>query len=233
MAALSFTWNGVSSNTKHIRLQSRTPIIIPEERVEHVTIPGRDGELTLTEGNDVRNSYFQNLSLIIDDPQYIGEAERWLTGEGWITFNDTEPNIKQRARFMGAVTFTKHSHNLSYYTAEAQVYCEPAKRSTTETDITVTSSGASITNPGNKAAKPLLAITGSGAVSITIGGNTLVIPECESGWVADCENQWILDNGVPQMNAWTGAFPVIPTGTSTIAFTGSITKIVITPQWRY
>lgn len=231
--ALSFTWNGVNCTTKHIRLQSRTPIINPEERVEHITIPGRDGELTMTEGTDVRNSYFQNMTLIIDDKQYIQEAENWLSGEGWITFNDTEPNVKQKARFEGAVTFEKHSRNLGYYTAEVQVYCDPEKRSTTETDITVTSSGASLTNPGTLPAKPLLKITGSGAVSITIDGKTLVIPECESGWVADCKNQWILESGIPQMNAWTGEFPEIPTGSSTITFTGSVTKIEITPQWRW
>ena len=74
---------------------------------------------------------------------------------------------------------------------------------------------------------------GSGEVSIQIDGKTLVIPSLTSGWTADCANRWICLNGTPQWNAWTGDFPQIPVGTSSILFTGSITKLTITPHWRY
>ena len=102
-----------------------------------------------------------------------------------------------------------------------------------ETDIEVTSSGATLTNPGTLPAFPEIQMEGSGAVSIQIDGKTLVIPSLTSGWTADCANRWICQNGTPQWNAWTGDFPQIPVGTSTILFTGSITKLTITPHWRY
>ena len=232
MALLYFIWKGTNSNTKHIRVQAKAPIIRPEERVEHVTIPGRAGELTQVEGEHIYNSYIQTLTLIVDGKANVPAAEAWLTGEGMVTF-DTQPTLQQRARIINAVTFSKHSHNLDYWVGDVQFYCEPIKHAVSESAINVTSSGTSITNPGNLPAFPLLKVTGSGAVSIACGGKTIVIPSLTSGWVIDCENKWILASGVPQYNAYTGDFPVIPVGTSTMTFTGSITKIEVTPNWRY
>ena len=232
MALLYFKWKGTNSNTKHIRVQAKAPIIRPEERVEHVTIPGRAGELTQVEGEHIYNSYIQTLTLIVDGKTNVPAAEEWLTGEGYVTF-DTQPTLQQRARIINAVTFSKHSHNLDYWVGDVQFYCEPIKGLIAEENIEVTSSGTSLSNPGNMVALPLMEVTGSGAVSISCGGKTIVIPDLTSGWVIDCENRWILENGVQQFNAWTGDFPRIPTGTSTFLFTGSISKIKITPRWRY
>lgn len=233
MADRYFIWNGVNSSGMHIIMNDRAPIIRPEERVNHITIPGRMGELTQVEGDDVFNSYIQTLAMTVQGKANVPAAENWLRGEGVVTF-DTQPDLQQKARVINAVTFQRHSRNADYYTGDVQFYCEPVKRLIDEESIEVTSSGTTLTNPGMLKALPLMEITGSGAVSITINGTTLIIPECESGWVADCENKWILDDGVPQFGAWQGEFPDIPAvGSSTITFTGSITKIKITPRWRY
>ena len=232
MALLYFIWNGTNSNTKHIRVQAKAPIIRPEERVEHVTIPGRAGELTQVEGEHIYNSYIQTLTLIVDGKANVPAAEEWLTGEGYVTF-DTQPTLQQRARIINAVTFSKHSHNLDYWVGDVQFYCEPVKGLIAEEDIEVTTSGETLTNPGTLPAFPEIQMEGSGAVSIQIDGKTLVIPSLTSGWTADCANRWICLNGTPQWNAWTGDFPQIPVGTSSILFTGSITKLTITPHWRY
>lgn len=227
-----FKWNGVNSNTKHIRVNNRVPIVRPEERVEHVTIPGRAGELTQMEGEDIYNSYIQTVNLEVIGAANVPAAEAWLKGSGVVTF-DCQPTLQQNARIINAVTFQKVSRNLDIWSADVQFYCEPVKGLIAETDIEVTSSGATLTNPGTLPAFPEIQMEGSGAVSIQIDGKTLVIPSLTSGWTADCANRWICQNGTPQWNAWTGDFPQIPVGTSTILFTGSITKLTITPHWRY
>ena len=227
-----FKWNGVNSNTKHIRVNNRVPIVRPEERVEHVTIPGRAGELTQVEGEDIYNSYIQTVNLEVIGAANVPAAEAWLKGAGVVTF-DCQPTLQQNARIINAVTFQKVSRNLDIWSADVQFYCEPVKSLIAETDIEVTSSGATLTNPGTLPAFPEIQMEGSGAVSIQIDGKTLVIPSLTSGWTADCANRWICQNGTPQWNAWTGDFPQIPVGTSTILFTGSITKLTITPHWRY
>jgi len=229
---LFFTWKGTRSDAMHILYNERTPIIRPEERVNHITIPGRAGELTQVEGENIFNSYIQTKTITVEGKENVQAAETWLKGSGAVSF-DCQPELQQQARVINAVTFQRHSKNANFYTGEVQFYCEPIKRLRAEEDITVTASGTALDNPGTLPAFPEIRIEGSGAVSVSIGGKTMIIPECVRGWTADSENQWILENGVPQMNAWRGEFPQIPTGESTILFTGNITKLTITPRWRY
>lgn len=227
-----FIWNGTRSDAMHIFYNERTPVIRPEERVEHIVIPGRTGELTQVEGENIFNSYIQTIALTVDGLENVPAVEAWLRGDGYVTF-DTQPELKQRARIINAVTFQRHSKNANYYTGEVQFYCDPVKGLLAEDDIEVTASGTTLTNPGTLPAFPEIQIEGSGVVSISIGGKTLIIPDCESGWVADCKNKWILDDGVPQFDAWQGEFPEIPVGESAILYTGNVTSVTITPHWRW
>ena len=227
-----FIWNGTDSRTKHIRVNNRVPIIRPEERVNHITIPGRAGELTQVEGEHIYNSYIQTVNLEVLGAANVPAAEVWLAGAGEVTF-DTQPALKQKARIINAVTFEKVSRNLDIWKADVQFYCEPFKSLNDEEDIEVTSSGTTLTNPGTLPALPEIQIEGSGAVSVSINGVTLIIPDLTSGWTADCANKWICQNGVPQFGAWQGSFPEIPVGESTLLYTGSVTAITITPHWRF
>lgn len=227
-----FIWNGTDSRTKHIRVNNRVPIIRPEERVNHITIPGRAGELTQVEGEHIYNSYIQTVNLEVLGAAYVPEAEVWLAGAGEVTF-DTQATLKQKARIINAVTFEKVSRNLDIWKADVQFYCEPFKSLNDEEDIEVTESGDTLENPGTLPALPEIQIEGSGAVSISINGVTLIIPDLTSGWTADCANKWICQNGVPQFGAWQGSFPEIPVGESTLLYTGNVTAITITPHWRF
>ncbi len=114
-----------------------------------------------------------------------------------------------------------------------QFYCSPIKRNPAEEDIEITSSGATVTNPGDMTAFPLIEVIGNGAVTVSAGGNVLTIPELTSGWVIDSENGWILNGTTPLMGVCSGKFPVLKTGDTTVAFTGSVTQLVITPRFRY
>ena len=227
----SFTWNGTNCRNKGIRLQSMPEIIRPEERTDHVVIPGRSGEMTLTEGENIFNSYIQIIPLIVDNFSDVKAAENWLKGDGYVTFS-CEPTKKQHARIINAVNFKKHSKNSSWWEAEVQFYCDPIKHAVTEEAIEVTTSGATVTNAGDLRGYPRIAITGSGIVTVASGGATLTLPACVDGWVIDCENEWILSGNTPQMNACSGDFPIFNPGENVVTFTGA-TKLTITPNWRY
>ena len=231
MAALYFIWKGVDSQVMNIRVLDRIQIVKPEERIEHVTIPGRSGDLTLTEGENVFQSYIQTVNISVNGLANMRAAETWLSGAGTITFYN-QPTLFQNARVIGAVTFEKHSRNMDAWTAEVQFYCEPVKHLITEPTIDLDESGAEVVNPGDFAAKPLITIHGSGLVTVSIGTKTITIPEALDGMVIDCENEWVTVNGLPQMNAFSGQFPQIPTGESVVLFTGA-TGVTIEPRWNY
>ena len=232
MAIHYFTWNGTDSRNKHIRVPNRIPIIKPEERVQQVVIPGRSGDLTETEGEDIYNSYIQTVDISVDGLANVHDAEAWLKGAGKVTF-DCQPTMEQEARIIGSVNLERHSRNVDRWKGTVQFYCSPTKRSTTEQTVTVTTSGTALNNPGDMTAFPLITITGSGLITVGCGGNILTIPECVSGWKIDSENQWILQGTTPQEKACSGAFPILKKGANTVTFTGSITKLEIVPRFRY
>lgn len=231
MAIPYFIWNDTDSRSMHLRC-NRIPIIRPEERVQHVTIPGRPGELTQTEGANIYNSYIQTASISVDGAEYVSPAETWLSGDGYVTFH-AQPTLKQKARIINAVTFERHSRNVDSWHADVQFYCEPYKRLTSETPVTVTESGSTITNDSAFEALPKLTIVGSGNITITMGGHVLTLPGVEDGCVVDSEMEWVTVNGIPQANAWSGEFPTISTGENTILFTGNVTSIEIEQRYRY
>ena len=233
MALHFFQFNGTDSREMHIRVPDRIPIIRPEERVEHVIIPGRSGELTQTQGDDIYNSYIQTVRITVLGRQYIPQVVAWLRGEGWVTF-DSQPTRKQMARVINAITFEQHSRNLDLWHGDVQFYCDPVKRNVSESSsIIITESGAQLSNPGNMRALPLITVVGSGRVTIRMGGKSLVIPELTSGWVVDSENKWILNNNKPVANSWSGSCPELAVGNNTVQWTGSITQLTITPRFRY
>ena len=227
-----FKWNGVSSTTKGIMLQEMPVIIRPEERINHVTIPGRAGELTLTEGDDIYNSYIQTIHMAIDSENDVKAAEQWLRGSGYVEFC-SQSGKRQQARVINSLEFRKHSKNSAWWEGDVQFYCHPLKEDATATPTEVTSSGTTVSNPGDVVSRPLITVTGSGNVTITIGGKTISITGMESGWKVDSDLQWILEGNTPQQGVYTGEFPVFNPGNNTVAWTGSITKLTIDGRWRY
>ena len=227
-----FIWKNINCLNMHTHLRTAPSIIRPEERTEQITIPGRSGQLTLTEGEDVFESYIQTVNLTVIGAEHVREVEKWLAGAGEVTFSP-QPNLKQNARVIGAVTLERISRNMDRWSGDVQFYCDPIKHLRESQDITLTEYGAAIMNPGDLAAKPMITITGSGAVTLRIGGNVLNIPECENGWMVDSLNEWIIADGVPIENACSGTFPVIPTGESIIQWTGNVTSLTISPEWRF
>ena len=226
-----FMWNGVRSDEMDIILNEAPQVIKPEERIQHVTIPGRTGEVTLTEGEDIYQSYIQTLSIAVRGAANVPAAENWLKGAGVLTLS-SQPGLEQAARVIGAVTMGKHSRNLDWWEGDVQFYCEPFKHAIGEQDIEITESGTEVSNPGELPAFPLIEVTGSGNVTIYCGARTLIIPNCVSGWVIDSENEWILDGGVPVMGACSGEFPVFQPGENMVTFTGA-TSLTVTPRFRY
>ena len=228
----SFTWNGVSSTSEGIRLREMPQIVRPEERVNHIVIPGRSGELTETEGTDIYNSYIQTVPIAVDSLAHVKDIEWWLRGDGYVTFCN-ESNRKQRARVINAVTFQKHSKNSSWYEAEVQFYCDPLKEALTESSIEITSSGGTITNPGDVESRPLITIIGSGDITIRINDRALVLEGVVSGWKVDSDLEWVIDGTTPLSGVCSGDFPRIRTGESAVQWTGNVTKLIILPRWRY
>lgn len=221
-----FVWKGIDCRSLGVKLAAPVPIVRPEERVQHIEIPGRSGDLTLIEGEGIYNSYIQTASILVRGGMRIREIYDWLRGSGYVTFSG-EPDRKQAARIIGAVTLEKQARNLDWYAGEVQFYCQPLKELLSDDPVTITSSGATVYNRGATNAWPKImasTIGGGGAPQITINGET-VMPAAvyarDVVFVFDCETCTITyeDGGQTFHPESAGTFPVLKPGANVV--TGS------------
>ena len=218
-----FIWNGVDCRSMGVVMRSPAPIIRAEERVNHVQIPGRAGDLTETEGENIYNSYIHTVSISVHGGYRVREIFRWLRGSGYITFSG-EPDRKQAARVIGAITLDKHSYNLDWWEGEAQFYCQPFKQLLNEAKVTITSSGSTVRNNGDVSCRPMWKVTvasGKTSISLAAGGNTIAVTGLTGGsviWI-DSDVMEILNSDKTQLltKNSSGDFPELAVGNNTVS----------------
>ena len=94
MAQSFFIWNGIDCRSRGVYLRGPAPIVRPEERVKHVTIPGRSGDVTETEGENIYNSYIQTVSFSAIGGFRLREIYKWLRGAGYVTFSGEPDKVE-------------------------------------------------------------------------------------------------------------------------------------------
>ena len=229
-----FIWNGIDCRSMGVLMQGPAPIVRPEERVNHVQIPGRSGDLTETEGEYVYNSYIQTVTIMVKGGYRVRDVYRWLRGAGYVTFSG-EPDKRQAARIIGAVTLNKHSYNLDWWVGEVQFYCQPLKELLTDSTETVSTSGGTVRNNGDVYSRPMYKITPSGtSVMLSVGYTpegasagtvtSLVIAGTTSGtviWVdSDTMEVWNAAKTELLTADSAGDFPQLGPGDNTIQGSG-------------
>lgn len=221
-----FIWNGADCRSKGIILRGPVPIVRPEERVKHVEIPGRDGDVTETEGENIFNSYIQTAEISVRGGFRVREIFKWLRGSGYVTFSG-EPDRKQAARIIGAITLNKVSRNMDHWAGEVQFYCQPLKEKLNDNTVTITSSGSTVRNNGDVACKPIITATASGTTMIiNIKGRSLTLTGATSGHVYKIDTDMMEISDMTPFPAVvvtknsSGKFPVLQPGSNAVAGSG-------------
>ena len=234
MAQSFFIWNGVDCRSKGVTMKSPAPIIRPEERVRHVQIPGRSGDLTETEGEEIYNPYIQTIPISVKGGYRVREIYRWLRGSGYVTFSG-EPDRRQAARIIGAVTLNRHSRNLDKWEGEVQFYCQPLKELMQTETVEITSAG-SVINRGDVTSRPVIRaeLTGSN-VTVTIGGKSFTVTGVSGDVIeidSDAEEVLNYNETTLYTNKSTGKFPVLAPGNNAVQGSGW-SKLTFDRRERY
>ena len=230
MAQSFFIWNGKDSRRMGIIKRGPSPIIRPEERVKHIEIPGRSGDLTQTEGENIYNSYIQTATISVKGGFRVRDVYKWLRGSGYVTF-DCEPDRRQKARIIGAITLDKVSRNMDHWAGEVQFYCQPLKELLAEEKVTITAHGQTAFNAGDVTSRPMFkvvasayaltfALTGNG----TQGQNAIGVSGLTSGqviWI-DSETMEVMNEARTELLTADsmGVFPVMVPGENLITGIG-------------
>ena len=218
-----FVWNNIDSRTMGLISKAHAPIVRPEERVQHVSIPGRSGDLTELEGNDIYNSYIQTVSFSVQGAANVNAVFKWLRGDGYVTFSG-EPDRRQKARVIGAITLERVSRNLDTWRGTAQFYCQPLKERQYSIAETLTAAGT-VRNAGDVDAFPVIIATpalGATDMAVTVNGKTLTISNVSGAVRIDSGAQEVSNEARTELltQETGGPFPVLAVGDNTVGGSG-------------
>ena len=204
-----FIFNGRDCREMGVRLTSTMPIIRPEERVEHIQIPGRAGDLTRTEGDDVYNSYIQTATISVPENVNVRHVYDWLRGSGYL-ITSSEPDRRQMARVIGAITLKGTVKN------NGDVVCHPL--------IQATASAAT------------MVISTSWTEGSSTGHSSITVTGLESDqviWI-DSDTMEVMNEGRSTLltSFTNGAFPRLRPGDNSVGGSGW-SKLVIQKRERY
>jgi phage-related protein len=239
MSDLSFTWNGVSSDSMGVCVTRLPARFSAAQRVTTQVVTGRDGVLTIDDGALNEETMLCECYLPYEQGVTVAELDaikKWLRGSGWWTQSDA-PGRRFRARITDAISFSAWVPGFSDRLFGITLYAEPYEYVSPEPDdITVTSSGTRITNPGTAPSAPKITIYAHGDFTVSVGACYMEFEGISGGIIVDSE---LLDclslNGAQLLNSHVTLddFPKLASGASYVSWTGSVTSVVITPRWRY
>lgn len=230
------TWAGVAlSGVCNAIIEAPPETNRPERKVDRYDVPGRNGAIIIPQyaWENVERSY--DLDVYGDYNDATEALMAWLYApEGYQRLEDSFDADVYRRAYVSEGTRIRNLVNTDGR-CTVEFNCDPRRfLKSGETEIVYNSqTELTIENPTKFAAWPLIQIVnGSGAASITIGGNTITINEITNGMTLDCETMQAY-NGTENLNGVvSGDFPVIPpNATNTITLTGGIVVMTITPRW--
>ena len=227
-----FIWNGVDCRNYGIHVSEQPPITIPQERSTQTNVPGRSGSLTTLEGEDVYDDLVLTAECFISDPAQIPAIAGWLKGSGTVTFANRLGG-HYNARIANQIPFEKVLKGNPHCTFAVNFRCYPFWYQDGVSNITVTTSGSTITNPGSVYAEPVITVYGSGTITLMVGTTIVELENISGSITVDSVVQEAYKGQTLMNDHMSGDFPILRPGMNAISWSGSVTRVVIQPNWRY
>ena len=227
-----FIWNGVDCRTYGIHVSEQPPITLPAERSTQTNVPGRSGSLTTLEGDDVYDDLLLTATCFITDTGRIGDIGRWLKGGGTVVFAN-RPGGHYKARIANQIPFEKILRGNPHCSFSVNFRCYPFWYQDDVEDVTVTAPATVLNNPGSVYAEPVLAVYGNGDITLMIGQQLVELEGISGSIVIDSVLKEAYKESELQNDSMSGEFPVLRPGGNAISWTGDVSRIVVTPNWRY
>lgn len=232
---MSLTFNGTNGNSLGCIVEHYPDRSFPERLVESVRVPGRNGNLTRKQGyGNVALSYDVYFSGETVGMQSVADAvAAWLLSPaGYCRLEDSyDPDVFRMAQYIGPVDVRNYVNKFGRVTLSFDAM--PQRWLKTGETATAYADGDTITNPTTETALPIIQLTGSGDVTLSLGGASLEIAGLDGDMTIDCEAQDCYD-GPTNLNGIVtrvNGFPSLQPGANTLGVSGTVTALTITPRW--
>lgn len=229
-----FVYDNIDSRTYGVYISGSGVFNAPERNVEFISVPGRNGDLI---GNEKR---FENITVTY--PAYLyanfktniqSFRNAMLSKTSYCRLTDSYHTDEYRKAIYTGDFEASPTKMLSAAEFDISFYCKPQRFLTSgESTTTITTSGTTITNPTLYPSQPQITVTGYG--DMYIGSQKITIANQYASVVIDSEigDCWSgLNNANPYVTFQTDDFPVLESGSNSITFDGTITKVEIVPRW--
>lgn len=250
----TFTFNGVNSAAKGLRIRAQQTFNAPKYDNRTITVPGRDGLLMQPNGRfenlTVAYEVFLVASDLADMRTKVAAVESWLLSapEGYHELTDTyNTGMLRRATFYGPLDVGVTLKKLGTATLSFSCYPFRFDAATYSTASTV-ASGGTLTNPYAFASKPIISLTHSGnttgektfTIANDTGTKTWTVNFGETGAytvVIDSENMTVTKVAGNTKTNYSAnlagdGFPELAPGVNTITCGTGVSEVKVTPRWR-
>lgn len=218
-----------SAEIRGLLISELPPISKPQMRVKETQIDGRDGSTIEELGY---SPYDKPVSIGLHGSFNIDEVVKFFSGEGDVIFSN-EPDKVYRARIYAKVDYNRL---LRFRTAKVTFRTQPYKYKAYEEPLVLYATGSGVINEGFEVSKPLITLTGSGTVELSVNGSAVfsyTFPDGESQVEIDSEKEDAYFGNVLKNRNMNGEFPVLQPGTNKIEWTGDIQSVEILPRSRW
>jgi phage-related protein len=225
------TFKGTTASSKNVTVLKYPEVVKPTLRVETVKVPGRDGELTLS-GMPSYEAMVLECECMVPSVDKISAAAAWLTGRGDLVLGN-DPTYAYDAQVIDEIRFEKILRGHAHRRFTVPFLCQPLKKkATTEPNIELTAPGT-VVNIGHVPSRPLIKIEGSGNVVLAVGAYSLSITDINTSILIDSDLGMATNGTVNESYKVSGEWPLLVVGNNAVGWTGTVSKVTITPRWRY
>ena len=222
------TFKGAILSTKGIVIEKIDWFKKPQRRNDVKLINGVHGGMIVEYGY---SPMVVTMNVGLTDMAKLDEVMALLDGAGILTFSGDSgkyrnANVLEQVDYDKLLRFRKAS--IDFFIAD------PFRYVVGEADLTFTTFPQTITNTGTFQSLPLLKLTGSGAISITLNGTTFTytFPSGETYVWIDCKEQVAYYSSPVDYRdgSMSGNYPTLAIGSNTLAKTGTLTQVVVTKR---
>lgn len=201
-------------------------IVIPRKRITIESLPGRSGSLTSTD--DCYDSYTKAIECYMEDDVYKDLS--WLSGSGKLVLSNElereyDVTLKNNIELSQIATYWRN------FILNFEV--QPFKKSRDKKTLIYRDKEFMFRIGGNARALPIIYLTGTGDIDLTINGKTFKIKNLKTTIMIDSELQVVMEgeeNALPKTN---GDFPELNPGLNKFQITGNLLNIKIKYQETY
>lgn len=225
------TFNGQSLADFQTFWDGSQLFVTPEKDVTFFEVPGRNGELTISNNRFkakeisvncfIRENFTDNFASLVD---FLYSQDGYQRLE-----NSKEPDVYQMASFVNAIEPTTGAFlHYGSFTLVFKVYPQKWLK---QGEIAISVSSTTLINPTHQIALPLIEVTGTG--SITINDSVLTLSTNTSTTFIDCEIQDAYEGTINRNGdlTITNGFPVL-VDSNEITVDGFTTCNIYPRWWR-